>query len=1054
MRRKEVKRAATTLVILLTSYWLYVSLIVPVIEPPVRPRSLTATAEDITTPTVVRYHEELTHLFPADAWETKSPKVLRNRDTLLLFQDYAPQEDGTIKIFPCTVVLRDEEAGEKGDASVLILQAPEGAVLQLNRPVDLRGAQLGQPVAGRLLGRIEIHSPGRADGTGKLHVVTSNVQINPARLWTPNEVEFRYDRNVASGRDLMIKLLPSQSDESGDSPVGWAGIRSIELVRLHQLHLEIESQDTRNLRTLADATSTPPVTTSTPVDVSCTGPLRIDFVENAMTLEDRVALQRTNPDGKVDSLHCDRLTLYLKQTTAEAVATTTGQTTNQAIPRHVVGKPVEGKGIPAADTKADRRFAEVPKLELKRVVAEGTPVVLDAQSQSVQVRSHKLLYDLELGRFRIWASDQDTDDQVLFRYEQQRVWAREIDCTLDKVSQGVERVRAVGPGKLAGTMPGDDAQPIRAFWQQMLLFQKESPTSYQLSVTVQAQVEVGEAYRIDAERLHVWLEPDPSAESAGQGDNRGESDDDRGLGRLRPQRVVAIAHPERPQDQPVRLRASGMTGITERLEAQFVHVAAPPLRPLASRSAVPAREVTFRSQADTAEQRRPVARPSLPAATTAAGSFASERETQVSGRSLNVLLRVTGDEVTVDNLVLQEKVSVKQFEQNGAGTPLFELLADTVRMQQAGEPQQHALVAEGRPVQIRSDQMKLFTTQMHVNQATNLVWSERPGRMVVRVDRDAEGQPLATPASMTVDWSRGMEFDGLQARFLGRVEVRGPDQRMRGEALSVQLSERLAFGEKSSGHTPEIQQVRGEGNVHLEMNEYEQGDLTARTYLQVPFAQINRQTGDIRCGGPGRVVTIRRGFGGGMELNAGNSAANTRRVANVNPAETRAGDSSELTFLQIDFQRQIDGNLHRRVVDFEDRVQVIYGPVQSWNEALRADAPLRKNDVLLTCDQMTVAQGTVVGAGSASNSFDLVARGNAYVEGQAFTARAERISYEQAKDQLILEGTGHTDAVLSHQERIGAPRSEIAARKILFWRKSQRVKVEDARMLDLSNLGL
>ncbi len=130
---------------------------------------------------------------------------------------------------------------------------------------------------------------------------------------------------------------------------------------------------------------------------------------------------------------------------------------------------------------------------------------------------------------------------------------------------------------------------------------------------------------------------------------------------------------------------------------------------------------------------------------------------------------------------------------------------------------------------------------------------------------------------------------------------------------------------------------------------------------------------------------------------------------------------------------------------------MIYGPVLSWNETLSTDAPLRNNDVLLSCDQLTVAQGTLPTAGQPM--LDLLAQGNTYVEGQTFTARGDRVSYAQSKELLVLEGTGRTDAVLSHQTRIGAPRSETAARKILYWTRTGRVEIDDARYLDLSNLG-
>ena len=162
-------------------------------------------------------------------------------------------------------------------------------------------------------------------------------------------------------------------------------------------------------------------------------------------------------------------------------------------------------------------------------------------------------------------------------------------------------------------------------------------------------------------------------------------------------------------------------------------------------------------------------------------------------------------------------------------------------------------------------------------------------------------------------------------------------------------------------------------------------------------------------------------------------------------------EDQRLTFVQVDFQRQLQGDLQRHVVQFQGRVQVLYGPVLSWNETLQTDGVLGPDEVLLTCDQLTLAEGLPLP--NSKRSVNLLAQGNTYVEGQDFTARGDRISYEQVKDLLVLEGTARDDAVLSHQARVGAPRTEHAARKILYWPQTQRVEVDDARYLDLSNLG-
>ncbi|MCA9168469.1 MAG: hypothetical protein KDB23_12420, partial [Planctomycetales bacterium] len=144
MQQTEVKRALISLVIVTVTYAVYATWIAPWIEPPPPRRVQTAELPTQSEPRAVdRYAAELSALFADDAWELSSPKMLRHRNTILLCREHQQQDDGTIRLSPCTVVMLDEK---QSAADALVMQAPEGAILQLNRPVDLnKSVQLGQP---------------------------------------------------------------------------------------------------------------------------------------------------------------------------------------------------------------------------------------------------------------------------------------------------------------------------------------------------------------------------------------------------------------------------------------------------------------------------------------------------------------------------------------------------------------------------------------------------------------------------------------------------------------------------------------------------------------------------------------------------------------------------------------------------------------------------------------------------------------------------------------------------------------------------------------------
>jgi hypothetical protein len=90
--------------------------------------------------------------------------------------------------------------------------------------------------------------------------------------------------------------------------------------------------------------------------------------------------------------------------------------------------------------------------------------------------------------------------------------------------------------------------------------------------------------------------------------------------------------------------------------------------------------------------------------------------------------------------------------------------------------------------------------------------------------------------------------------------------------------------------------------------------------------------------------------------------------------------------------------------------------------------------------------------GRQRSSIELGAGGNVLVEGESFTARSARLTWSEAKDLLVFEGDGRSDAQLFRQLKAGSQPSTASAGKILYWRAANRVEVEDARFLDLDQL--
>jgi hypothetical protein len=181
---------------------------------------------------------------------------------------------------------------------------------------------------------------------------------------------------------------------------------------------------------------------------------------------------------------------------------------------------------------------------------------------------------------------------------------------------------------------------------------------------------------------------------------------------------------------------------------------------------------------------------------------------------------------------------------------------------------------------------------------------------------------------------------------------------------------------------------------------------------------------------------------------AGPSAAGTP----VRPVAAAPRDPG-LTYLGVDFQRGMRGNLNRRALEFHQRVEAIWGPIARRGDTLDPHAPggLPQGAVTISSDVLGVGQAPAM-PGLQRSTIELGAGGNVLVEGESFTARSARLSWSEAKDLLVFEGDGRSDAQLFRQLKAGAQPSSASAGKILYWRALNRVDVEDARYLDLDQL--
>ena len=203
-----------------------------------------------------------------------------------------------------------------------------------------------------------------------------------------------------------------------------------------------------------------------------------------------------------------------------------------------------------------------------------------------------------------------------------------------------------------------------------------------------------------------------------------------------------------------------------------------------------------------------------------------------------------------------------------------------------------------------------------------------------------------------------------------------------------------------------------------------------------------------------------RGPAGRRRGRRGPAGPGAQCAAARKPAAAAAGAkarSNQLVCLHVRYQGYITGyvagDLHHHEVTFHEQVRGAYAPVDSWTASIDTDSPetLGPDGAVLHCDQLSVVNMTPPHSkDAAARDMEFVAAGNAVAEGggDVFTARAARITYDQKKQLMILEGDGRTDAELYRQQTPGGAVSKAAAQKIWYWQATNSSYIDGARSLD------
>lgn len=1060
----QVRRFASALIVALLAFTLYAFTVARWIEPPLA-ASRTSTVQRPKT-TGLRQRERVKTVFQPGDWELHSPKVLEAEQGLLFLQDYETLPEGRIRIRPCTLVFftpgSDVSPGDKKPKAppkatterAFVVRAPEGAILQFDRELDMSRPNMGRLIGGRLVGDVKITSPESSPGENDaLEIATRQVQIDRERVWTTDEVRFRFGPHHGAGRDLTVFLEPEENpDDDDDLPEGenkessadsvLRGVRFMELVHVDELELQAPAGKglLGNESAASSASVTGAAPRTTPVEIACRGPFQFDFVNKVASFEDRVDVLRTSLDGPSDQLNCERLEIHL-------------------------GKVLAAPSAPRPSTSTDSVGAsdKLSGLEIQKIVALGQPVILRAPASDASGRGDRLEYDFQKQEVMLASARQAT-----FEQGSHRIVARSLRYGL--AHGGLGTLRAAGPGELAaggepvssrGAAGPSSPQPekeITIRWNRKL-FLRPAEGGHLASLDGGASAALGGMGGFSAREIHFWfreLKDQPSPSSAGMANSASGMAKSRS--RFQPDRMMARGQ--------VEIATRQLTGLAGQLEVWFEDDSAAgadqdapaTVRPLAGSQegspasgiaaawGKPADETAPRRKFHVAGELIQVQLVSAGAAATSPGRRSAETVGALQGSSR----RYSPREIIIEGGAEFGEIGAAAdapLAVSGATIHAFRLDRPDAFVKVLGEA--------SRPAAVSAGGMRLAGGNLQIDQGENRLWINGPGEVSFppprRKPADATGdrRPLSVAApsgQVTVEWSGKLSFDGRVVHIERDVQVQSGQGTLRCARLDATTSQRVDFAQHD-GAEVELRHLACDGGVQLENRSYDEfGQLASVEELNTRNLTIDQWTGDVRADGAGDVLTVRREKGqpqGGQTLGGGLALARLAPGGGDRPAADRP-----LTYLRIQFEDGLTGNHlpEKRHIAFHQRVQAVHGPVSDWRQRLNPDDAdgLGEKGVVLTCDELTVTEfsPSVGTATSADRPIEIEAAGDAVVESQSFTARAARLSYSLAKEMLVLEGDGRSDAEIWRRTRGGGPGIHTAARKMTYLRGRDHVLLD------------
>lgn len=1018
----------------LAAYGVYAFTVVPKIESNQQIAERSYSPRTVTNPTDRK--QKFSHLFPAGAWELGPCKVLETSQGTVLFKDYQPYDDGHVEVLPFTMIIRGDELKEDGDEAPIVLRSSNKAILKFERPFQLNGGDPGKIENGELAGNVSIYRPPSQPGADDfLKILTSNVQLEKHKIYTIDDVEFEFGNSHGKGRNLGIELsldTPLDAINTDFSKIN--GVKSLQLGYLQKLRIQPPAKKKNSNRILSGQRA--------PLEIRCQGAFGFDFENQKANFFDQVVVRQLDDTGQ--SLQCEQLTL-------------------------IFDSKVENSDQPMINSNSDKLADQ--DLQLRKVIAVGSPLHLVAKNKDATVRAEFLEYDITLNT--VVARSKDS---VLFQMGNQQFTGNDIQYRI-REDGGIGPLLAQGPGSMRRI---DQDKSFAATWTESLTIRPNADRQKLVTLKGQSELTLDQQTTVSGDDMMIYLWEVPKAKPAQNGANPQD-------GSTKKSSWEYLPHELRSSGQ-VKIVSEKLNGSTNSLIARWPAPDFNQRASLESRPANPvAANVTNRNQADFATQTqlttispRPNQRPNdLVDSHVQLVGFHQTIEPEIKklptklnfvGKTVEVDFSGSSRDAEISQLVIEGQVRIHEVQPSDPNAIPLEIEGEQVFLVPQSKELYRLNVAGN--ARVAGKGLDLTGPDIHLDQTANRLWVVGGGTMKIQKSaKENELLPGVESATddIAISWRGGMIFDGRKIYFEDEVSAVGMQTkdgkrsqvRSLSEALSVMLEEEIDFkklkgGEDNGVGDVEIREMILVDRLSDEKRVFEKpdsaattapspvvfekldfddsGEVSAKQKMIVPHASVDMISGNVRASGPGTLMNWQHG-----KMESPNGL--------FRQASTQIGGTAEQaakSFIRINFDKILVSDGNNDHVQINGKVRMLYAPVDNFEQQFNPDNATRPAGAIkLTCEQMEMAQWKQRGTEEKTN--ELSATGNARIFGDQFDATADRLNYSEVKDLLTLESSSRAAANLSYVDPNSHSQRKLAAGKILYrpsdgWTEIQQVQ--------------